>query len=59
MVAQTKWLATSKISKTLTNLYDVQDSQPTGKNQVDSIANALVDFRNSPPNARTFHLLRT
>ena len=45
------------IKNILTNLYDVQDSaNPQVRIRVDSIANALVDFRNSPPNASTLSL---
>ena len=45
------------IKNILTNLYDVQDSSnPQVRIRVDSIANALVDFRNSPPNASTLSL---
>ena len=45
------------IKNILTNLYDMQDaSNPQVRIRVDSIANALVDFRNSPPNASTLSL---
>ena len=44
------------IKNILTNLYDMQDASNQSKNQVRSIANALVDFRNSPPNASTLSL---
>ena len=48
------------IKNILLNLYDMQDaSNPQVRIRVDSIANALVDFRNSPPDARTLSLAET